>query len=677
MEHIEPWRVSRPLSILAGESVDGYVARVAAAHHFPRMSEITELGGAEVGERSHAAFCDAKGLEAIADCLRVDFERLRQHAPLPSPDGEMRTMFGVELSKDHFQFTYRRFSPSALMASPHHRALWTLRLFPFCTETWEYLVDRCPHPACRRQQRWRRTVGIDLCDFCGEPLTRAEADIVPQELRENLQQLVDLVNPDPLRREQTRWLLPAELAQLHTDDLLKLVCLIAPVVDHRAGRPLTLWTLSLDKAKDHIVPALANSWPLLKGWPHAFENFIARRINEHAKSRGDGNNGASYRFLHRCRKQQLSTPVRKVVDGFAERCRKAAERGYTGQQVADLVGSQVSALVAMRRSGEIPSVLALDGHRLHVLFEKQAITKLLEKFQPRERVERAAGRLGIPSYSVRHLVNLGCLEAAPTPPGRSKKLTIREMSLSSFVDALESQMPQATSEYPYKLEKLMLRLGGGPKPWAAVLAAVANGEMDAAVSPGSRRLGDRIRFRTDDVISLPAFADRPELSAGDSLFKSDLADMLSLSITNFSRYSEYLLGSGDHRREVSEDQALKLAGTIISTTEIAARLQLHHTSAFRLANQRGVLVKSEGLFDRASAAELIPELFENDPVIAGLDRRIHRSTGGDAPLVMHAAIDRDGRIRLPCHLRNRLGLREGGMVEFAETVEGLLLKQAS
>lgn len=676
MEHTALWRVSRPLPIIEGESLDGYVARIAAAHHLPRMSEITELGGAEVGARPHASFCDAKGLAAIADCLRVDANRLRQHAPMSSPDGSKRTMFGVELSKDHFQFAYRRFSPSALKASSHHRALWTLRLFPFCTETWEYLVDRCPHPACRRQQRWRRTVGIDLCDYCGEPLTRAETEFVPEELRENLGQLVDLVHPDASRRQESRRLLPPELAQLHTDDLLKLVCLIAPVVDHRAGRPLTLWTLSLDKARDYIVPALANSWPLLNGWPHAFENFIARRINEHAKSRGDGNNGASYRFLHRCRKQQLSTPVRSVVDGFAKRCRHPADRGYTGQQVADLAGSQVSALVAMRRSGEIPSVLALDGYRLHVLFEKQAITKLLDKFQPRERVERAAGRLGIPSYAVRHLVDLGCLEAAPTPPGRSKKLTIRETSLSLFVDALEAQMPQATSEYPDKLEKLMLRLGGGPKPWAAVLAAIAKGELAAAVSPGSGRLGDRIRFRTNDVLSLPAFADRPELSAGDPLFKSDLADMLSLSITNFSRYSDYLLGPGDQFRHISVDQALELARTIISTTEIAARLRLHHTSAFRLASQRGVLVKSDGLFDRASAEELIPELFEDDPVIGGFDRRIHRSVGAHRPLVMHAAIDRDGRIRLPCHLRNRLGLKHGGIVEFGND-RGCLILRAS
>ena len=153
--------------------------------------------------------------------------------------------------------------------------------------------------------------------------------------------------------------------------------------------------------------------------------------------------------------------------------------------------------------------------------------------------------------------------------------------------------------------------------------------------------------------------------------------MLSLSITNFSRYSEYLLGPGDYRSEIRVAQAVEVASTIISTKEIAARLQLHHTSAFRLASQRGVLVKSDGLFDRPSAEQHIPELFERNSANAGLDRRTQRVNGVKGSPVMYAAIDREGRIRLPRHLRHRLGLREGGMVEFAETTEGLLLQPAT
>ena len=196
------------------------------------------------------------------------------------------------------------------------------------------------------------------------------------------------------------------------------------------------------------------------------------------------------------------------------------------------------------------------------------------------------------------------------------------------------------------------------------------------MSSGSRRLADRIYFRTDGVLKSSAFSVRPELHFGVLLFKSDFADMLSLSPPNFSRYSNYLLGPGDHYREVSATRALKLARTIISTTEIAARLRLHHTSAFRLAVQRDVSVKSDGLFDRASAEKLIPELFESAPEIAGMNPQTHRSTGGSGSLIMHAAIDRDGRIRLPCHLRNRLGLREGGTVEFEDVCAGLLVRKA-
>ena len=72
------------------------------------------------------------------------------------------------------------------------------------------------------------------------------------------------------------------------------------------------------------------------------------RINQHAKARGDGNYGASYRFLSRFRDRDLPVAVRKLIDDFAEHCRRARTRGLTGQGAANRVGSQVSALVTMR-----------------------------------------------------------------------------------------------------------------------------------------------------------------------------------------------------------------------------------------------------------------------------------------------------------------------------------------
>lgn len=609
MKSAEPWCVSRILPIIEGESLDGYIARVAAAHHFPRLAEITSLGGAEVNNRQQASFMDSAGIAAIADCVRIEPTKLMHHAPMMSPDGKRRNLFGIELAADHFQFAYRRFSPTALRASPHHRALWNLRLLPFCIETWEYLEERCPHPSCRRQQRWRRTVGVDFCDFCGEPLSRAVAEKVPHRLRENLEHLVGLVHPDPFRRERTRGRLSAALRELEADDLMTFSCMLAAVQDPRRKHPIFSPTYCLDQARTIFVPALAQTWPLLEGWPHTFEELLTERLNSSANGQSAGDFGAAYYFLIRCKRRRLSDPLRKQIEEFEERCRTAPTRAMNGHEAAQVVGSRVDSLVQLRREGELRSTLCLDGNRFYLLFDRQSVEELAKTFKPRVRREYLAVRLGIPTYSVRDLVYRGLLQEAPVPPGRTKRLAVLESSADALIASLAHTMPVRTTDYPIKLRKLMYCLGGGPKPWAAVLAAILNGELDATLAPGTSPIIERIYLRSSKVITLPMFSDRPGIGLLDpSMPKADVADMLSISRTIFGRYSGYLLGSEDHFVRICPEKALSTANSIISTTEMAARLQIHHTEAYRLATRLGVSVKRDGLFDRGSAFELIPEL---------------------------------------------------------------------
>lgn len=80
--NLSPWRVTRVVPLIAGESLDGYVARVAAAHHMPRMAQITEVTGEIQLHRPHASFCDDTGLEILADCLGIGRASTRLHSPL-------------------------------------------------------------------------------------------------------------------------------------------------------------------------------------------------------------------------------------------------------------------------------------------------------------------------------------------------------------------------------------------------------------------------------------------------------------------------------------------------------------------------------------------------------------------------------------------------------------------
>ena len=250
---LSPWRVTRVLPVIAGESLDGYVARVAAAHHMPRMAQITEVTGEIQLHRPHASFCDDAGLQVLADCLGVSPETIRMHSPFWSPETKLLNFFGTLVPRGFLQFSYRRFSPNALSTSAHHRGLWQFRQLPICTEAWEYLEERCPNPFCRRRQVWRRTAGIDLCDYCAEPLTRAQATSVPESLRDGLKMLVGLIHHDPDRKRNARRHLSPALAELDGGHLLELACVLAPVVDGRVA------SLLKDRSLASIALAILSS----------------------------------------------------------------------------------------------------------------------------------------------------------------------------------------------------------------------------------------------------------------------------------------------------------------------------------------------------------------------------------------------------------------------------------
>lgn len=670
-----PWRISRPLPIIPGESLDGYVSRVAADHHMPRLADITQIAGATASIRQHATFCDPNQLDVLTDCLGVDPEVLRLHAPQCTENPLAYNFFGTEVLRHQLQFAHRRFSPAGLMRSPHHRALWTLRFFPFCSETWEYLVDRCPNPSCRRRQFWRRTVGIELCDFCAEPLTRADAVPVPEELRPNLRMLLGLVHPDAAWREQTREQLPPKLVDIGGGDLLELACALSAVVDHRTCRPVRLRTLSLPLAETVIVPALARTWPLLSDWPRSLENLMSDRINRNAKGRGDGNYGASCNFLSSVRYRELPPAVSSVITEFVGQCREARARGLTVAEARKKSGGRSSALVAMRRAGDIPSVLTLFGQRLHVLFDKDAIERLAEVKRPRQRLHGAASQLGVPSYAIHELVHCGALESATLPPGCSDQLAVDQASLSQFIEELLGRFHEFEKGYKFSLAELMMRIGGRPKPWANVLIAIQSGLLPATLKAGNAPLAKRIMLKDDGVLAKCMFTDCVDKDWHNvSITKADAADILNLSVTNFGRYSEFLFGPGRDYQEILMDDVLRRAAQYVSTTELAHRLRIHHVAVRNLAFYRGVKIRSKGLFDRASVKALIPELAESDfgDVAAGLTSPA--SGQNNVGMVMCATILRNGRIILPRYIRNRLGLTDGGKVYFEETGDGIVFR---
>jgi hypothetical protein len=608
---LSPWRVTRVLPIIPGESLDGYVARVAAAHHMPRMAKITEVTGDIQSDRSHASFCDDTGLEILADCLGLSPEITRLHSPLWSPDARMLNLFGTVVPREFLQFSYRRFSPKALSMSAHHRGLWQVRQLPICTETWEYLEEHCPNPSCRRRQIWRRTAGIDLCDYCAEPLTRAQAIPVPENLRECLGMLVGLIHHDPDRRRIARCHLPPDLAELNGGHLLELACTLAPVVDRRVTSLFGDRSLCLDSARNHVVPALAATWPFLAGWPGAIEQHVAEKLNVGGREKGGSTRKAFYQVLCDRDDPRLSPVVQKVLSQLVERCRAARSSGVTIAEMTKLTGADRPTLFEMRKAGKLPSFLALDGIRLQVLVDREAVAPMLTRKKTRLRLVHAAEMLGTPTYAIRELAHLGLVAVASVPPGRgdSQQLAVCRDSMEAFHGKLSRRLSPSKGGYPIRLTEAMRGIGGYSKPWARVLEAMAEGDLAASSVDGDEPLAQRITVRSESILSLECFQQTEGMDwSGCMVTKSDLAEMMNISPPHFSRHSEFLLGPGPAFREITMDTAHELARRYISTSEMSRKLGLYRRAVGNFARTHGVKPQASGLFSRTEAEQLLPGL---------------------------------------------------------------------
>ncbi|NKI99964.1 AbrB/MazE/SpoVT family DNA-binding domain-containing protein [Novosphingobium sp. SG707] len=676
-EQIAPWRVNRPTPFFQGESLDGYVARIAASHYFPRLAEITQVAGAQVSARQHASFCDLKQLDVLADCLRVDPAVLRHHAPLWSEDAETLNFFGTTVPKDFLQFTYRRFSPTALAQSPHHRGLWQLRILPVCIETWTYLEDRCPNPVCGRRQAWRRTTGIDLCDYCAEPLTRAEAKPVPQELRANLQCLVSLIHPDLERRAATRMVLAPQLAQLGGGELLELACALAPLIDPRVAKPLRSRKLAMDVAANVIVPAIAETWPFLSDWPRGLERFLIDRLNQNPRGMAAAKRDIVYQLLYKMRRRTLSRPVANVINEFADRCRAARADGVTIAEAVKLTGARQPALYAMRRAGELPTILALDGCRFQPLIPKDAIKDLADRKKPRMRLTHSAERLGIPTYTIHQLVDDGLLEAAPIPPGCRAQISVYQASVEDLSARLQARLDGNDEGFEVNLADLMKRIGGQPKPWSRIFSAILSGDLSARLATGKLPLAKRIMVKDDSVLSLPIFTDQDDMDwGGINVLKADVADMMNITPHNFSHYSDFLIGPGDRLRDIPMVTALRLARTYVGSGELGLCHDVHSAAVRHFLESQGVPAEYRGLYDRATAERLFSGSSEpcSKSWSAAVSPAARTSADRRDPLDLQSLVSPRGRLSLPVYLRRRMGLDLGGQVAFTETPEGILMR---
>ncbi|QDP19068.1 TniQ family protein [Sphingomonas xanthus] len=596
---------------IPGESFNGLLHRWAAANFIDSMLEITRQAGVEYPHVQDVALNERRDLSKIAEITGVPLPELQVRTLPADEDGLTRKLFGVSVRKTDLEVRDRRFAPASLRLSAHHRALWMVRTISFCPETWQYLRSTCHRDQCGVTQQWSSTFGIERCGRCLADLRDSPSDLVPEEEREALHALVDLLSPDPARKRSILATLPASLGEITPDAAYELLIRLMKVVDPSLPAARTNMHLA---GPHQLSSAMAQAWRILQSWPEGFVGLAAERIRARV-TRDDGNQGESMRFLSLWRnRSQLSDPIaRRIVKEISDFIDISdpvnAARFLTLNAAAAAVGLKQSRLSNLRRAGVLRTRFAIRRDRPMAAFCADEIASLNVGFEDRMSIETARAQLGITCHGVEQLVALGLLDEVAHPYFRARYIWVplSFASLKAFCGRVETEgRPISGPKVP--LDMAAKVIGGRLKPWGAMLKMLLDGELDYEFLGGLKTLAKAIHIRTSDVprlrsIQFDTTSIRP-FKFQALMSKRDAADTLNLGPNQATRLlSDHITPRGSRSVVVPIEAVEKLAAKYVSAAELAWLLGLSKTEAYFLAKRCGVPHSRPGGFLRSEAIE--------------------------------------------------------------------------
>lgn len=610
------WTIRRPLVPIEGESLDGFIARVAAHNMLENALAITSLGGVIYGHRPDLSLNGWDSLHAVAKCLKVGPRDLQGRSYPPTEDErDFRLFFGTPVERRHLEIRTRRFSPSALRLSAHHRALWQLRLLPFCSETWEYLLDRCPR--CYSVQRWYRTNGIERCDFCVEDLRRAPAELVPVEQREGCRGAVELLHPHPDRKKAALASLPPLVRELGNDGAIALLVRLFSLVDHTFPLRGAAASISWGAPPRQITAALHQAWTLLAGWPGDAITFMNKRIQGARGAYTDGNHGRSVGFL----KRAAECPHREAGAAIASLRERLDLDGPSGPVIRSrtidipsltrILGRSASRLADIRQKGGLPPVFCLVNGGAAARYDGAEIAVIRQGYEQRLSFERAGSLLGISYHGIEQLSLMGFLPAIPHPYFAicygGPQTTLK--AFQNLCRSIENRAARGVPD-PVPLRRASMAIGGRLKPWGPIFEALRVGSIPYALAPEPQPLSQRILIPNEatSLLSTLRFekSDFPEFEFVDSMTGRDAGEALNLQHKEYTPLVKtYVTPGRNGERIIPVSDVEVFAADLIGSTEVALRLGLSSGSAFHRLRRLGVAAETSFLWPRQSVERLL------------------------------------------------------------------------
>ena len=592
MASVAAWQVHRRRDPQPGESLSGFIARVAAGEGLPNTLELTRLGGAVWSARPELSR-GSGDLSEVAACLRLEVGTLDELTYPVDPDDEGRRLyFGESIDRRMIMHGERRFSPETLAGKGVHLATWQLVPFPFCEKSGEVLHALCPDPDCGAVQRWYHAAGVEFCDQCGESLVEAVHDRLSGRQLDRLRLALGLVHPDRDRRRGSAARLPLRLRQLKPGVLLDLLVAIAGVHSPGIRSRNEPRTLRRGVRPAVVLDAVSAAWDVMSGWPDAFETMAAERIAARTGQRGDGNRGATMDFLDLATDHAAPEELRELVAEQRNRmAEEAPRRGITGREAALLPHLRPTRLAKLRRSCSIPTIFGLcDGAPVPLLSIPEVLS-LSEAFRGSASVVKAAAAFGLPAYGVEQLAALGRLrfEDHPGTIDGDGARRVSRRSMEEMISRVQWGAVQPGTNW-VPLLRLADRIGGRLKPWAPILSDLLDGKVRFALLDGEDAIAHRIIV---DPASSPRITEAVFVSPDgfrnlDRLSKQDALEVLNLH----HKYGRAELGRWPSGRSkapsVPLGELLEVAKSSISLGEIAARIGGCGVDAVALLKRAGV-----------------------------------------------------------------------------------------
>jgi hypothetical protein len=608
----------KTFSLIEDESLNGGIARWAAANDVERMIDITAAGGVEYAHRAWASGLDAQALEGIGAELQVDVSELvARSTPIVPGTGTNQhhklLFYGTPLPSFLVEKRTRRFAPAALAASPHHRALWDVRLFPFCPEHWQILLDQCGNPDCDGQTGWRFTSGIEFCEHCMFDLRTAAAIAVPEDLRPDLRLATKLISPSAQAREEARAVLPAEIVALGAANTVDLLMRVMPVVDRR----LPTSAVELLRAPPlQLCAALAGAWRVLATWPDGMSALASDRIAGRTGRHNDGNGGRTMRFI--TPKLQLGAPKAVMDLILAWRCSVDLSSPEAERRAAETIPAPIASrvlklddrtVVAHRRERNLTTRFVLDLGRPEGRLDAEEVSAIVTEMDLSVGQDRARLRLGMARYGVEQLVAMNLLEAFARPflIAHYGAAPIASASLDLLEAAMRESVNGSGSAKSISLAAAMKGVGASQKPWGPALLTLLGGGVEFSLLEGSEPLTRRIMVDPAAALLVAQLALPARVAAATSPYmsKADAGEVLNLNPTKTTALLKHLpTPRGSHDRLVPLAEVERLGRIHIASIELALRRGVDATRAYWEAIEARVPVLGPGGFCRRTAERI-------------------------------------------------------------------------